>query len=104
MIRDRNTNNLDILAKLELLEITNLDWEAKYFSGMRANINYGDDNYSCAVGFDRVGEIKPGETVECEICFLTNEPHFGKLAKGMKFKLFCGNITFAHGVIQYLLE
>lgn len=93
---------MDIIAKLELLKIENPDWEAKYISGMRSNINYGDGNFSCAIDFGREDEIKQGDTVECEICFLTHEPHIGKLAKGMKFKLFSGNVTFAYGVIQYI--
>lgn len=95
---------MDILAKLELLKIDNPDWKAKYSSGMRSNINYGDDNYSCAVDFGREGEIQQGETVECEIYFLTHEPHVGKLTKGMKFKLFSGNVTFAYGEVQYVSE
>jgi len=96
--------NMEILAKLELLEIDDSEWRVKYSSGMRSNINYGDDNYSCIVDFKREGEVKQGETVECEICFLTHEPHIGKLAEGMKFKLFAGNVTFASGVIQYVSE
>ncbi|MGX5202567.1 hypothetical protein [Aliikangiella sp. IMCC44632] len=70
---------------------------------MGFNINYGNENYRCAVDFDREGEIKQGQTLECEF-FLTHEPHVGKLAKGMEFKLFTGNVVFSHGEIQLLSE
>lgn len=95
---------MEILAKLELLKIDDPDWKAKYSTGMRCNINYGNGNFSCAVDFGYEGEIKQGETVECEICFLTHEPHIGKLTKGMEFNLFSGNMTFAKGVIQYVSD
>ena len=95
---------MEILAKIELLKIDDPDRRAKCPTGMRTNINYGKDNYSCAVDFGRDGEIKQGETVECEICFLTHEPHIGQLSEGMKFGLFAGNMTFAKGVVQYVSE
>ena len=97
-------SNMEILARLKLLKIDEPDWKSKYSSGLRANINYGSKNYSCAVDFGHESEIKQGESVECEINFLTHEPHIGKLVKGMKFKLFSGNVTFANGVIDSVFE
>ncbi len=71
---------MNILANLRFLKIEDPDWKVKYASGLRTNINYGTDNFSCAVAFDR--EIEQGESVDCEISFLTHEPHVGKLEEG----------------------
>ena len=95
---------MDILANLKFLKIDSPDWKAKYVSGFRSNINYGAENFSCMVAFDRVGEVQQGEFVDCEISFLTHESHVGKLKEGMKFSLFSGNEAFAEGKIQYVSD
>ena len=95
---------MDILANLKFLKIDSPDWKAKYVSGFSSNINYGTENFSCMVVFDRDGEIQQGDSVDCEISFLTHESHVGKLKKGMDFSLFSGNVAFAEGKIQYVSD
>ncbi len=95
---------MDILARVNFLEVNNKNWNAKYVSGFRSNINYGTTNFSCLVAFEESREIKQGETVNCEISFLTHEPHIGKLAKGLEFTLFSGNVVFAKGIVNFVSE
>ncbi|MBQ4862853.1 hypothetical protein J8L98_14295 [Pseudoalteromonas sp. MMG013] len=95
---------MDILARINFLEVNDENWNAKYVSGFRSNINYGASNYCCLVAFEEDREIKQGETIDCELSFLTHEPHIGKLAKGMEFILFSGSVTFAKGIVNFVSE
>jgi len=95
---------MDILARVNFLEVNDKDWNAKYFSGFRSNINYGSTDYCCLVAFEEDREIKQGETINCELSFLTHKPHIGKLAKGIEFTLFSGNLVFAKGVVSFASE
>jgi len=95
---------MDILATVHFLNIENEKWQAKYLSGFRSNINYGSENFCCGVVFEGGREVNQGETISCEIGFLTHEPHIGKLSKDMKFVLFVGDVVFANGVIDFVSE
>ncbi|WP_421133491.1 hypothetical protein [Alteromonas sp. A079] len=95
---------MDILANVTFLKIKNQDWNAVYKTGMRSNISYGKENFCCLLAFNVDRAIGQGETVECEISFLTHEPHTGKLYEGMPFKLFVGSLVFAEGSISYVPE
>ena len=95
---------MEILAELHYFEIVNPDWKAKYNSGFRCNVKYDSNNYCCSVSHGLSRAIKQGETHICEICFLTHEPHIGKIKPGMDIELFTGNVTFAEGKVTCVYD
>ena len=93
---------MEILAKLHFPIVDDPEWEAKYISGLRCNVRYDENNYCCAVSHDIHPKIEQGGTHEVAICFLTHQPHVGKIKVGGYVELFSGECVFARGEVTLI--
>jgi len=96
---------MEVLAKLEFLEVKDPECNVRYLNKSRPLIMYeGQLGSSCILYFgDEVEEAFPGHILEAEIALMP-DLHLGKIKEGLEFELYAGKWKIAKGVFTFVVD
>ena len=94
---------MEVLAKLEFLEVDDPECNVRYLNKSRPRIVYeGQEGSSCIYYLgDEVEEAFPGETLGVEIALMP-EVHTGIIKVGLEFEMYAGEWKIAKGIFTFV--